>query len=121
MRIIAHSTLRAFTEERRYADAKGELALWVRVAEKADWKQLLDVQKDFTKAEAVPVRKVNYTVFNICHNQFRLVAMINYQKGIMWVKNVLTHAEYSQNTWKTVLEEEQKQREALEKKLRRSK
>ena len=121
MRVIAQSTLRAFSEEKKYAEAKGELALWVRVAEKAEWKQLLDVQKDFTKAEAVLVRKVSYTVFNICHNQFRLIAMINYQKGIIWVKNFLTHAEYSKNTWKTVLAEEQKQREALEKKLRRSK
>ncbi len=87
MWIIAQSTLRAFTEEKRYADAEGELALWVRVAEKAEWKQLLDVQKDFTKTKAVQVRKVSYTVFTIRHNQFRLVVMINYQKEIMWVKN----------------------------------
>jgi mRNA interferase HigB len=121
VRIIAQSTLRSFAEEKRYAAAKGELALWVRVVEKAEWKHLLDVQKDFTTAEAVPVRKVSYTVFNICRNQFRLIVMINYQKGIIWVKSFLTHAEYSKNTWKKVLEEEQEQREALEKKLRRSK
>jgi len=121
VRIIAQSTLRAFTEEKRYATAKGELALWVRVVEKAEWKQLLDVQKDFTKAEAVPVRKVSYAVFSICRNQFRLIVMINYQKGILWVKNFLTHAEYNKNTRKKVLEKEQGQREALEKRLRRSK
>jgi mRNA interferase HigB len=121
VRVIAQATLRAFTEKKKYAKAKGELALWVRVAEKAEWKQLLDVQKDFTKAEAVPVRKVSYTVFNICHNQFRLITMINYQKGIMWIKNFLTHSEYSKNAWKTILETEQKEREGLERKLRRSK
>lgn len=120
MRIIAQSTLRAFTEKKKYAEAKGELALWVRVAEKAEWKQLLDVQEDFANAEAVPVKKESYTVLNICHNQFRLIVSINYQKGILWVKNFLTHAEYNKNTWKEILKEEQKQREALEKKLRRS-
>lgn len=119
MRIIAQSTLRSFAEEKRYAAARGELALWVRLVEKAKWRYLLDVQKDFTTAEAVPVRKVSYTVFNICRNQFRLIVMINYPKGILWVKNFLTHAEYSKNTWKRVLEKEQEQRETLERKLRR--
>lgn len=121
VRVIAQSTLKAFSEEKRYTAAQGELALWVRVAEKAEWKQLLDVQKDFTKAEAVLVKKVSYTVFNICHNQFRLITMINYRKGILWVKNFLTHAEYDKNTWKTVLAKEQRQREILEKERRRSK
>lgn len=121
MRIIAQSTLKAFAEEKRYAEASGELAVWLRVAEKAEWKTLLDVQKDFAKAEAVPVRKVSYTVFNICHNQFRLIVAISYPKGIIWVKNLLTHAEYSKDTWKAVLEKEQEKRETLTRKLRRSK
>jgi hypothetical protein len=47
--------------------------------------------------------------------------MINYQKGIIWVKNFFDPRRIHKNTWKKVLEEEQEQREALEKKLRRSK
>lgn len=54
-------------------------------------------------------------------DEFRLITMINYQKAIVWVKNFLTHAEYDTKGWHAPLEKEQQEREALEKKSRRSK
>lgn len=41
-----------------------------------------------------------FTVFNIKGNSFRLITEINYQTGRIFIRNVLTHAEYSKEGWK---------------------
>ena len=50
----------------------------------------------YPKAEAVS----NFTVFNIKGNKYRLISSINYEKQIIYVKYVLTHAEYDKDRWK---------------------
>jgi len=39
-------------------------------------------------------------VFNIGGNKFRLIASIAFAPRILWVKMVLTHAEYDRGAWK---------------------
>lgn len=39
-------------------------------------------------------------MFNIGGNNYRLVAAIRYDRGIVYVRNVLTHAEYDLKKWK---------------------
>jgi len=41
-----------------------------------------------------------FTVFNIKGNSFRLITEINYQTGRIFIRNVLTHAEFSKEGWK---------------------
>nr|WP_232225275.1 type II toxin-antitoxin system HigB family toxin [Dactylococcopsis salina] len=36
----------------------------------------------------------NFTVFNIKGNRYRLIVGIDYKKQIIFIKYVLTHAEY---------------------------
>lgn len=40
------------------------------------------------------------TVFNIAGNRFRLIAGINYETQTIFIKHVLTHAEYDKGEWK---------------------
>ncbi|WFP49329.1 type II toxin-antitoxin system HigB family toxin [Methylomonas sp. EFPC3] len=40
------------------------------------------------------------TVFDIGGNQFRLIAAIHYNRRKVYVRDVLTHAEYDRNAWK---------------------
>nr|WP_309730775.1 type II toxin-antitoxin system HigB family toxin [Chamaesiphon sp. OTE_75_metabat_556] len=42
-----------------------------------------------------------YTVFNIKGNHYRLIAQINYRSGTIFVRNILTHAEYDKEQWKS--------------------
>ena len=42
-----------------------------------------------------------FTVFNIGGNKFRLIAAIHYNRKKVYVRNVLTHAEYDRNSWRT--------------------
>jgi len=82
------------------AEAHGELGapldVWFRLAKKSRWKKLLEVRQTFPAADAVG----RFTVFNIKGNSFRLITEINYQTGRVFLRNVLTHAEYSKEGWK---------------------
>ena len=42
-----------------------------------------------------------WTVFNIKGNQYRLIAEINYVFGRIYIRHVLTHAEYDRGGWKS--------------------
>lgn len=41
------------------------------------------------------------TVFNIGDNKFRLIAAIHDNRKNVYVRHVLTHADYDRNTWRT--------------------
>jgi mRNA interferase HigB len=72
------------------------LFAWYRVASKARWSNLTEVQSVYVKAEAVG----RFTVFNIKGNQYRLIAAIDYAKQCIYIKYILTHAEYDKDEWK---------------------
>jgi mRNA interferase HigB len=42
----------------------------------------------------------NLTVFNIGGNKYRLIVAIHYNRHKVFIRNVLTHAEYNRNNWK---------------------
>lgn len=94
MHVISYRRLRDFCG--RHADSCAALDAWFKVASKANWKKLLEVQAVFPSAEAVG----NFTVFNIRGNQYRLIASIDYERQLIYIKYVLTHAGYSKDKWK---------------------
>ena len=94
MHVISYRRLREFAE--KHADSREALENWYRIASKAAWSNLVEVQTVFPKAEAVS----NFTVFNLKGNRYRLIVSIDYQKQLIYVKYVLTHAEYDKEKWK---------------------
>ena len=80
----------------RHRDLGVPLDIWFRIAKKAMWKTLSDVRKTFSSADAVE----KWTVFNIKGNRYRLIAEINYLSGRVYIRHVLTHAEYDRGGWK---------------------
>ena len=42
-------------------------------------------------------------VFNVRGNSYRLVARVHYDYGRVYLKQVLTHADYSKDRWKEQL------------------
>jgi mRNA interferase HigB len=64
------------------------------------WEKILiaviEVQAIYPKAEAVE----NFTVFNIKGNNYRLIVDIIYEAQRIYIKYVLTHAEYDKDKWK---------------------
>jgi mRNA interferase HigB len=77
-------------------DLASPLDVWYRIAKKSEWKSLEDVRKMFPSADGVG----KHTVFNIKGNHYRLITEINYPIGRLYIRHVLTHAEYSKGGWK---------------------
>jgi mRNA interferase HigB len=80
----------------RHSDLYEPLDIWYRIAKKAQWKNLADVRRVFSSADSVG----GFTVFNIKGNAYRLIAEINYKTRRIFLRRVLTHAEYSKEGWK---------------------
>jgi mRNA interferase HigB len=85
---------------RRYGGVEPGLDTWFRVASKAQWRSLDDVRKTYPSADGVKVKGKIYTVFNVGGNHFRLIAKIEYDYQKIFIKHVLTHAEYDKEAWK---------------------
>jgi mRNA interferase HigB len=79
-----------------HPQAKIPLMVWYRIAGARKWTSIVEVRRDFPHADLVG----NRTVFNIGGNDFRLVADIWYPGQVVYVKAVLTHAEYDKGRWK---------------------
>jgi len=94
MHIISRKALRDFAE--RHAGSEGALDAWYRVAKAASWASLDDVRATYPHADFV----LPYTVFNIKGNTYRLVAIVKYQHQRIYIKHILTHAEYDKGKWK---------------------
>ncbi|MEO1375628.1 MAG: type II toxin-antitoxin system HigB family toxin [Cyanobacteria bacterium J06635_10] len=94
MHVISRKILREFCQV--HTDSCDALYDWYRVATKAEWTNLIDIQKIYPKAEAVG----NFTVFNIKGNNYRLIVDIIYSAQRIYIKYVLTHAEYDKDKWK---------------------
>lgn len=93
MHVISRKRLLEAAAE--HVDLGEPLDVWYRVAKRAEWKNLMDMKRLFPSAEAVE----RFTVFNIKGNAYRLITEINYQTGRIFLRCVLTHAEYSKGAW----------------------
>jgi mRNA interferase HigB len=94
MHVISKERLREFWAE--HPRAKSSLECWHQVAKHAEWKSFSDVRATFNTADAVG----KLVVFNIGGNNYRLIAVIHYDRGKVYIRHVLTHAEYDEGKWK---------------------
>ncbi len=94
MHVISFKNLREYAQT--HADSQEALNNWYKVAVKAKWSKLVEVQQVFPKAEAVG----NFTVFNIKGNKYRLIVSIDYLGQLIYIKYILTHGEYDKEDWK---------------------
>lgn len=79
----------------RHAELREPLDVWYRLAKKARWRNLAEVRQVLPTTDAVD----RFTVFNIKGNAYRLITEINYRTGRIFLRHVLTHAEYSKGAW----------------------
>ncbi len=89
MRIIAFGAIREFWK--RHPQAEIPLRSWYAQASRADWRSPADVKAAYRSASFLTRNRV---VFNIKGNDFRLVAAVHYNRGMMFIRFVGTHREY---------------------------
>ena len=95
MHIITRKRLDEFA--RAHPDAQRSLQHWFTIVRKTDYTSFVDLRKTFPWADQVD----QFTVFNIGGNKFRLIAAIHYNRKTLYIRHILTHAEYDRNTWRT--------------------
>ncbi len=64
---------------------------WYFVAKRATRTSLQDAREDFRHADAAGL----FTVFTIGGNKYRLITVIKYRWQVIYIRYILTHAEYS--------------------------
>jgi mRNA-degrading endonuclease HigB of HigAB toxin-antitoxin module len=90
MKVIGKDKLDAFGKGD--IAARKDLAAWLKIVQEADWRHFIDVRKTIPKASGAA--RGNATVFDICHGQFRLITIIDYQIKTVLIKEFLTHKAY---------------------------
>ena len=94
MHVITRKRLNEFAA--RFPDTHNALAAWYRLMKQGSFSSIEEVRQIFPTAERVG----KLTVFNIGGNKVRLVAAIHYNRKKIYIRAVLTHAEYDQERWK---------------------
>ena len=89
MRIISRKRLLEFWLI--HPSAEQPLRAWFAEAKKASWETPNDIKALYRNASILPGNRV---VFNIEGNDYRLVVVIEYQYGKIFIRFVGTHAEY---------------------------
>jgi mRNA interferase HigB len=94
MHVITRKRLNEFAD--RHPDARAALAHWYGIVRRHDFGTLAELRRHFPSADQVG----KLTVFNIGGNRVRLIAAIHYNRHRVYIRAVLTHAEYDEGKWK---------------------
>jgi mRNA interferase HigB len=61
-----------------------------------EFTNFIELRKDFPTADQVG----KLTIFNIAGNKYRLITFVDYRYQKVFIRDVLTHAEYDKEKWK---------------------
>ncbi len=91
MKIVSHRKLREFYQQPGREDAKIALERWYHTASEAEWHNLSDIKEQFPSTDYVGNQ---HYVFNIKGNKYRLVVVVKFVMGYIFIRFVGNHQEY---------------------------
>ena len=94
MHVISRKRLNEFADA--HPDASRSLAHWFGLMKRGLFSNFIELRDTFPSADQVG----KLTVFNIAGNKVRLIAAIHYNRQKVYIRAVLTHAEYDEQRWK---------------------
>ena len=77
---------------RKHSRARKPLATWLKITEVAKWEKSADIKATFGYVDNP---KDNEYVFNIGGYNYRLIALVVIKNGIVIIKTIMTHSEYT--------------------------
>jgi mRNA interferase HigB len=98
MRVISARALREFAA--RHRDAEGALRAWRRHMEGCHAGSLAELRRTFGSVDYVSVNKRDLHIFDIGGNKYRLIVAIHYKSQMVFIRHVLTHADYDAGGWR---------------------
>ncbi len=72
------------------------LSAWYSVVSKTAFKSFAELRRTFPSADWFGGK----IVFNIGGNKYRLIAAVHFNRGKLYIRDILTHAEYGKGGWK---------------------
>ncbi len=72
------------------------MANWEKVVRAASWKNSEEMKSTFNSVDY----DGRQTIFDVGGNNFRLIALVDFEKQLVQVADVMTHAEYDKERWK---------------------
>ena len=94
MHIITRKRLLDFAQ--KHPACKSGLEISYRIIKSSKFNKFAEIRKVFPSADQVG----KFTVFNIGGNKARVIVAIHYNTQRVYIRYVLTHAEYDRNKWK---------------------
>ena len=94
MHVITRKRLNEFADE--HPDVRNALSQWYRLMKAGHFRSFAHLRETFPSADIVG----KLTVFNIGGNKVRLIAALHYNRQKVYIRAVLTHADYDSGTWK---------------------
>lgn len=98
MRIITEKRLREAAS--KYPQIESAIKRWILTVRKSNWSNLTETKTVYSHADQFKTRKGRLlTIFNTSHG-FRIITAIHYNTKLVFIRSVLTHAEYDKGHWK---------------------
>ena len=94
MHVISRKVLRQFWE--RYPESQAPLSRWFKIMRRSEFGSFNQLRTAFPSADKVGA----LIVFNIGGNKYRLVTSIHFNRGKVYIRNVMPHQEYDKGRWK---------------------
>ncbi len=105
MQIISRRKLREFWS--RHPKTEEPLSAWHKVVEQKEWSGPNEVRDTYRSADPIGDE---FVVFDICNNDYRLVVRVDYTRSIVYIWDILTHAEYDRLNLKKIDEKIRRER-----------
>ena len=94
MHVISYKPIR--DAKRLYPDAGTALDHWFEIMTRQAFNNLVDLKQVFPSVDLVG----RGHVFNIKGNHYRLAVSIHFNTQRVFIREIMTHAEYSKEHWK---------------------
>lgn len=85
-----------FEKAAQFPDAITPIRSWYRIAVVARWEDLEDVRRVYPAADMIGT----LAIFNIGGNKYRLIVRMIFRSKRIYIKELLTHAQYDKEKWK---------------------
>jgi mRNA interferase HigB len=93
MRIVSRKAIREASA--KHGEWSASLNAWCKIAKNADWRNFAEVRNSWGNSDVVGP----FVVFDISHNRCRLIATIKYRWRMVYIRRILSHADYDEKEW----------------------
>jgi mRNA interferase HigB len=97
-KIIMHiiTQKRIVEAKERYPQTANALDGWLRIIKKNRFNCFAELKKSFNSIDKV----ADLYIFNIGGNKLRLIVNIDFYRQRVYIRHILTHADYDRSNWK---------------------